>query len=48
MSSNEIRTASTPALKLIIAGLVRGNSDRTSTGIAYAELEARGVIKARF
>ena len=48
MTSLEIRTADKVTLKAIIAGLVRGNSDRTSMGIAYAELESRGIIKARF
>lgn len=48
MNSTEIRNADKATLKAIIAGLVRGNSDRTSMGIAYAELEHRGIIKPRF
>ena len=48
MTSTQIRNADKATLKAIIAGLVRGNTDRTSMGIAYAELESRGIIKARF
>lgn len=48
MSSEQIRNADKATLKALIAGLVKGNTDRMSKGIAYDELERRGIIRSRF